>query len=94
MHWLMLAGWVVAAPVMLFVTVTLHRVTPPPPLALELHWLMETVGWARLLVVVVHVPGVFAAPVQTVTVTVEEPTPLATSSVFVTVTSQATCWPP
>jgi hypothetical protein len=94
LHWLIVAGCVVAEPVMLFVTVTLQRATPPPPLALPLHWLTTVVGCGALLVLVVQVPGVLAAPVQAVTVVVELPTPVATSYELVIVTSQATCWPP
>lgn len=94
LHWLTVAAAVVAAPVMVLVMSTVQRVTPPPPLALPLHWSTLVVGCATLVVLLVQVPGTFAAPLQTFTVTVESPTPVATSYRLVMVTSQATSWPP
>ena len=83
-------GVVVASPVTLFVTVTLQVTIDPPAFAELLHWftdptsaVVDTAGRCTHVVL----PG---APVQTVVVTVELVTPVATSRLFTTVTSQRT----
>ncbi len=90
LHWLMVAGLLVAVPVMLLMTFTVQVTAPPPPLPEPLHWLTEVVSRVWGVVVVVQVRAAPAAPVQAVTVTVEVAVPVAALRLLVTVTSQDT----
>jgi hypothetical protein len=94
LHWLMVAGVGVVRPEMLFTIRTVHVTVPPPPLPEPSHWVTEVVKAAEGVVEVLHVGGALAAPWHCRTVTVELEVPVATSRLFVIVTSQATAWPP
>jgi hypothetical protein len=87
MHWLIVAGWVEPTPVMLLTTSTLQVTIEPPAFAESLHWLTDPTMSVDADGVVTHVaaPG---APVHTVVVTLDPVTPVATSSVLTTLTSQ------
>ncbi|MEO7442268.1 MAG: hypothetical protein ABIW46_01895 [Acidimicrobiales bacterium] len=94
LHWLMVAGVGVDTPVMLFTTRTEQVTAPPPPFPDPSHWVTEVTSWLEGVVVVVHVSGAFAGPWHSTTVIVELVRPVARSRLLVTVTSQATPWPP
>jgi hypothetical protein len=87
-HWLTVTAVTVAVtPTKLFVTTTLHRSVPPPPLIEPLHCATAVTGWPREVVVFVQVAvGTPAEPVHSRTVTTADP-PLGVM-VLTTVTSQ------
>jgi hypothetical protein len=79
---------------MLLVTVTVHRMLPPPPLPESLHWLTEVIALGNDVVTESQTSEVFAAPVQARTVTVELAIRVATVRLLTTVTSQRRPSPP
>src|SRR4029077_18281055 len=76
-HWFTVAVVVAGTlPVYSFVTATLQRSVPPPPLVELLHWVTAVTGAVRLWVVVVQAAcGAPAAPWHSRTVTVADPPP-------------------
>ena len=91
LHWLIVEGDVLAVPVTLLVTLTVHLTVPPPPLPEPLHWFTAVTRSPDVLVEVVQVGG---APWHPRTVTVEVVTPVPRLRLFVTVTSHSVVWPP
>ena len=88
MHWLTVAGEVDPTPVTLLTTFTLQVMIDPPALAELLHWFTDpTMSTDGAPGVVTHSasPG---GPAQVVVVTVELVSPVATSRLLMTVTSQ------
>ena len=94
LHWFTVAGVDAVTPVMLLTMATLHVTVPPPPLPDPSHWVTEVTSWVEVVVVVTQGRGALAAPWHSVTVRVELVTPVAMSRLLVTVTAQATAWPP
>ena len=90
LHWLTVAAVtpVVASPVMLLVTYTLQITLAPPPFAAKLHCSTDDTREPYDVVAVVQVSAVLAAPRHSFRVTVELATPVATSRLLITVTSQ------
>ena len=62
LHWLTVAAEVVGEPLMLFVICTRQVTVPPPPFPEPLHWVTDVVRSADVVVELVHVSGVLAAP--------------------------------
>jgi len=94
LHWLMVAGVVAATPVMLLTMETVHVTVLPPPLPDPLHWLTAVMSWFDVVVDVVQGSAAPAAPWHSLTISVELVSPVARSRLLVTVTVQATAWPP
>jgi hypothetical protein len=80
------AADVVTDPVMVLITVMVHRIAEPPPLALLLHWLAEVVSSGNSVTVAVPHVTLLAAPLHTTVVTRELAVPVARFRVFSTVT--------
>jgi hypothetical protein len=68
MHWLIVAGCVDPAPVMLLTTVTRQRTMPPPPLAEPLHCSTVLVRSVKDDTVVTQLVAAAAGPRHTVRV--------------------------
>src|SRR5579884_1251315 len=79
---------------MLLTMFTVQLTVPPPPAPEPSHWVTEVVSLLNGVVEVVHVSAALAKPWHSLTVTMDVVTPLAGSRTLVTVTSQATAWPP
>jgi len=88
MHWFTVAGLVEPAPVMLLTTLTLQITFDPPALTELLHWLIEITMSEDALVTGLPQIGASGAPAQVVVVTDELVTPVATSRLLTTLTSQ------
>ena len=90
LHWLIVAAVtpVVEPPVRLVVTYTLQITLAPPPFAAKLHCSTEDTSEPYDVVAVVQVTAVLAGPRHSLRVTVEVATPVLTSRLLVTVTSQ------
>ena len=92
MHWLTVIGALVAFPVMVLVTCTVHSRVAPPPRAEPLHWLTVVVSTSMGVVVQITAPP--AAPWHACSVLVELLTPVARLSRFWMMTWHSTAWPP
>ena len=90
----MVAGVGVTAPTQLLTTCTVHATVPPPPLPEPLHWVTAVVAVFAGVMLLVQVRAACAAPWHSVTETLEVAAFVARSRLLVTVTSQATAWPP